>query len=154
VGRSQRKKPVKTAKKTLAPEFTVPAVKGMPFTRLPDMDGYPSRSVSPPASTAARDSESGQTWLTHCYGAVGVGRDNALDSGSGAELYVVTGHAPRHLDRNIALVGRVVSGMSLLSSLPRGTGPLGFYEKPEQHVPIRAIRIAADVPPEERTRLE
>jgi len=44
--------------------------------------------------------------------------------------------------------------MSLLSSLPRGTGPLGFYEKPEQHVPIRAIRIAADVPPEERTRLE
>ena len=45
-------------------------------------------------------------------------------------------HAPRQLDRNIALVGRVVQGMELLSALPRGSGPLGFYERPAEHVPI------------------
>ena len=48
-----------------------------------------------------------RAWLAHCYGMVGVGRDLDADSGSGAEMYVVIGHAPRHLDRNVALVGRV-----------------------------------------------
>ena len=96
----------------------------------------------------------GEAWLAHCYAMVGAGRDNEVDSGNGAELYVVIGHAPRQLDRNIALVGRVVQGMELLSVLPRGAGPLGFYEQPEQHVPIRRVRVAADVPEAERARLE
>jgi peptidylprolyl isomerase len=85
---------------------------------------------------------------------VGAGRANEVDSGTGAELYVVTGHAPRQLDRNIALVGRVVQGIELLSILPRGTGALGFYEQPAQRVPIVSVRMAADVPEAERTRIE
>ncbi|MDZ3831709.1 MAG: peptidylprolyl isomerase [Sphingopyxis sp.] len=93
-------------------------------------------------------------WPVHCYGAVGVGRNFSPDTGSGAELYAVIGHAPRHLDRNIALVGRVVSGIEHLSSLPRGTGALGFYENPAERVPIRAIRLASDLPPTEQPRFE
>ena len=31
---------------------------------------------------------------------------------------------------------------------------MGFYEKPEQHVPIKAMRVATDVPASERTELE
>jgi hypothetical protein len=42
-------------------------------------------------------------WPVHCYGMVGVGRGLSPDTGTGAELYTVIGHAPRHLDRNIAL---------------------------------------------------
>ena len=76
------------------------------------------------------------------------------DSGSGAELYVVTGHAPRQLDRNIALVGRVVKGMELLATQPRGSGPMGFYESAEQYVPIKSVLVAADVPVAERENLE
>lgn len=91
-------------------------------------------------------------WPVHCYGMVGVGRDLAPDTGSGAELYTVIGHAPRHLDRNIALVGRVVEGIEHLSSLPRGTLALGFYEKPEQRVPIVSIRLASELPPAEQPR--
>ena len=89
-------------------------------------------------------------WPVHCYGMVGVGRNLSPDTGTGAELYTVIGHAPRHLDRNIALVGRVIEGMEHLSSLPRGTGALGFYEKEEERVPILSVRIgneASDVPP-------
>jgi len=85
---------------------------------------------------------------------VGAGRDVASDSGNGSELYVVIGHAPRHLDRNIALVGRVVQGMEWLSALPRGTGALGFYEKPEQRLAIRSVRLASDVPEAERSNLQ
>ena len=38
--------------------------------------------------------------------------------------------------------------------MPRGTGPLGFYEKPEQYVPITSVRLAADVPASERDDLQ
>ena len=84
-------------------------------------------------------------WPVHCYGMVGVGRNLSPDTGTGAELYAVIGHAPRHLDRNIALVGRVVAGIENLSSLPRGTGALGFYEKPGQRVTITSIRLGNEV---------
>jgi len=88
-------------------------------------------------------------WPVHCYGMVGVGRNLSPDTGTGAELYTVIGHAPRHLDRNIALVGRVIEGIEHMSSLPRGTGALGFYEKEEARVPILSVRLgnaAKDVP--------
>jgi cyclophilin family peptidyl-prolyl cis-trans isomerase len=84
-------------------------------------------------------------WPIHCYGMVGVGRNLSPDTGTGAELYTVIGHAPRHLDRNIALVGRVIEGMEHLSSLPRGTGALGFYETEGERVPIISVRLASEM---------
>ena len=87
-----------------------------------------------------------RAWPVHCYGMVGVGRDLSPNTGSGTELYTVIGHAPRHLDRNIALVGRVIEGMEHLSSLPRGTGALGFYETPEERTKIASIRLGNEVP--------
>jgi len=93
-------------------------------------------------------------WPVHCYGMVGVGRGMSPDTGSGAELYTVIGHAPRHLDRNIALVGRVVEGIEHLSSLPRGTGPLGFYETAEERTTITSIRLASELPAAEQPRME
>lgn len=87
-----------------------------------------------------------EVWPIHCYGTVGVGRDYPPDTGSGAELYTVIGQAPRQLDRNIAVVGRVIEGMEHLSSLPRGTGDIGFYKTAEERTPILSIRIGSDVP--------
>ncbi|MBL9066223.1 MAG: peptidylprolyl isomerase [Sphingopyxis sp.] len=93
-------------------------------------------------------------WPVHCYGMVGVGRNLSPDTGTGAELYTVIGHAPRHLDQNIALVGRVISGIEHLSSLPRGTGPLGFYESEAERVPIASVRIATELPEADQLRFE
>ena len=86
-------------------------------------------------------------WPVHCYGMVGVGRDLSPNTGSGAELYVVIGHAPRHLDRNIALVGRVIEGIEFLSSLPRGHGGLGFYDlaQGDERVTIASIHPGTEV---------
>ncbi len=95
-----------------------------------------------------------RAWPVHCYAMVGVGRNLSPDTGTGAELYTVIGHAPRHLDRNIALVGRVISGIEHLSSLPRGTGPLGVYERAEQRVPIRTIRLASALPAGDRPQFQ
>jgi cyclophilin family peptidyl-prolyl cis-trans isomerase len=147
-------RPFKTAKATLKGEFTVPIKNDTHFTRLPDRDGYAPQVGHSNGFPAAHDPKSGRAWLTHCYGMVGVGRDNDADSGNGSSLYAVIGHAPRHLDRNITVIGRVVAGMPLLSTLPRGTAPMGFYDKPEQNVPIKSVVLAADVPEAERSKLE
>jgi peptidylprolyl isomerase len=152
-GDADGKRAIRAAKKTLNAEFDRPA-KGVPFTALPDPDTYAGQAGFSNGFAAARDSAAGTAWLAHCYGAVGVGRENDANSGGGTELYAVIGHSPRHLDRNVTVVGRVVKGIELFSVLPRGTGPLGFYEKPEQRVPVRAIRVAADLPEAQRTPLE
>jgi peptidylprolyl isomerase len=142
------------AKATVPAEFTRLISPSSVFTALPDPDTYAAHAGFIDGFPAARDTAGGDEWLVHCYGMVGIGRDDAPDSGDGSELYVVTGQAPRHLDRNITLVGRVVAGMELLSAMPRGTGALGFYTKPEQRTTIREVRLAADVPAAQRSPLE
>jgi peptidylprolyl isomerase len=96
----------------------------------------------------------GRSWLIHCYGMVGVARDLSPDTGSGSDLYAVIGHSPRQLDRNIALVGRVLSGMEVLTALPRGSGELGMYEDKSLRVPILRARLAEDMPATERPQVE
>jgi peptidylprolyl isomerase len=138
--------------KRLPAEFTRSAA-GLPFTRLKDPDTFASEVGFSDGLPVARTSGDGEAWAAQCYGMVGVGRDNDPATAIGAELYVVIGHAPRQLDRNTAVVGRVVWGIELLSSLPRGTLDLGFYE-PEQRVPIQSIRVGTEVPVAERLPLE
>jgi peptidylprolyl isomerase len=152
-GDPESKKPITRAQRTLPPEFDRSAA-GLPFTALPDPDTYAAEVGFSEGFPAARNAESGRAWLVHCYGMLGAGRDNSPDSGGGAELYVVIGHSPRQLDRNVTLFGRVLWGMELLTVLPRGSEALGFYAKPEQRVPIERVRVAADVAPEQRLELE
>jgi peptidylprolyl isomerase len=141
------------AMQRLAPEFTAP-LSAANFTELPDRDGYAPQVGFIDGFPAARDPAAGRAWLAHCYGAVGVGRDNAPDTGNGAELYAVIGHAPRQLDRNVTVVGRIRQGIEWLATLPRGTEALGYYAKPSENVPISRLSIAADLPAAQRTRLE
>jgi peptidylprolyl isomerase len=125
---------------------------GLAFSPLPYRDTYTER-VGSVAGLPTAEAD-GRAWLVHCYGMVGVGRDLAPDTGTGAELYAVIGQSPRALDRNIAVVGRVLSGMETLAALPRGTADLGFYTTPEQRLPIRQVRLAADMPAAERPHFE
>jgi len=92
--------------------------------------------------------------LTYCYGAVGVARDAAPDTGNSSELFAVIGATARRLDRNYALVGRVIDGMENLSALPRGRAEMGVYAKDQAPIPLKAVRIAADMPAAERPRFE
>ncbi|HEY1414527.1 MAG TPA: peptidylprolyl isomerase [Caulobacteraceae bacterium] len=141
------------AQRTLKAEFSRPYDAALPFTPLPDRDTYATATGFSDGFPAARDPQTHRTWLAHCYGMVGAGRDNGADSGGGTELYAVIGQAPRQLDRNVTLVGRALVGIDLLSSLPRGHGDLGFYQTPAERIPIKAIRLAADLPPAERLRI-
>jgi peptidylprolyl isomerase len=144
---------IKTAKARLAAEFSRPSA-GLHFNTLPEKDVYAPEVGFVDGFPAARDGQKGSTWLAHCYAMVGAGRDDDADSGGGTELYAVIGHAPRHLDRNVTLFGRVLQGIELLSSLPRGPAPMGFYEQASLRLPIGSIRVAADVDPAQRTNIE
>nr|WP_207544520.1 peptidylprolyl isomerase [Sphingomonas jatrophae] len=148
-----------TEKKPLPPTLKLPVamayerpLAGLDFRPMPYRDVF-ARQVGH-VGTWPVAVEGGAAWLPHCYGMVGVGRNEAPDTGSGAELYAVIGQAPRHLDRNIAVVGRVVEGMEHLAALPRGTGALGFYEQPAQRIGVTRVRLAADLPAKERPAVE
>jgi peptidylprolyl isomerase len=108
-------------------EYWRPA-QGMNFLAIKANDPY-SKQAGFSGGWPVATYKDGTASLTHCYGAVGVARDLAPDTGSGSELYTIIGHAPRQLDRNIAIVGRVIEGIENLSSLPRGTEKMGFYAK-------------------------
>jgi len=134
-------------------EFEAPAT-DQPFTALPDADAYAPEAGFVDGFAAARDPQTSTMWVTHCYGVVGAGRSTDPDSGNGSQLYMVTGHAPRHLDRNMTMIGRVVAGMEHLSTLPRGTGRLGFYETPEEQVVINSAHVGSTLAPEARLQIE
>ena len=153
-GDPENRHPLPSGIGKVAPEFDSDLPPHMSFTRLPDGDVYAPEVGFSEGFPVARSAALHKVWLAHCYGMVGVGRDLDVESGSGAEMYVVIGHAPRHLDRNVALVGRVLKGIELLSGLPRGSAEMGFYAKSERPTPIKSIRVAADVPAAERSDLE
>jgi peptidylprolyl isomerase len=138
----------------IAPEFERDWTAEVAFTPLPDGDVFAPEVGFVEGFPVAGDRAAGRIWMAHCYGALGVGRDNAADSGNGSELYAVIGHAPRQLDRNITVAGRVVMGMELLAALPRGTQPMGFYGTPAERVTIRRARFGDALPPGERVELE
>lgn len=134
-------------------EYTRPYA-GLAVTALGSPDAYAPGAGFSGGWPIAYSAKAGWANLAHCYGAVGVGRDLSPDTGTGGELYAVIGNAPRQLDRNIAVVGRVVDGIDKLSSLPRGTEALGFYKDKAQYVPVARIQLASGMPAEERPSYE
>lgn len=127
------------------------------FSGLDSIDPYVIKgqtgfSTGWPVAVALASSGN-MVWPTHCYGTVGVARD--LEStGTGAELYAVIGTPPRQLDRNIAVVGRVIEGIENLATLPRGKGENGVYDDPKLRVRIVSVRLGSDLPAAEEPHFE
>ena len=130
------------------------ALRGLRITPLGSSDSYAPAVGYVQGWPVAYDPKAGTANLPHCYASVGVGRDLSPDTGMGGELYAAIGHGPRSLDRVIAVIGRVVSGIEHLSSLPRGTEALGFYKERSSDVPIANVRLASMLPNGEQPRFE
>ncbi len=130
------------------------ALRGLTITPLGSSDSYAPAVGYTAGWPVAYDPKAGTANLPHCYASVGVGRGLSPDTGMGGELYAAIGHGPRSLDRVIAVIGRVVSGIEHLSSLPRGTEALGFYKERSSDVPIADVRLASMLPDSEQPRFE
>lgn len=110
-----------------------------PFTGF--IDGFP----------AARDEKKGgKAWLTHCPGTVAMARNDDPDS-SATDFYIVIGQAPRYLDRNLTVFGRVVWGMDVVQRIKRGpTLDNGIIEEDLERSWIKRMRLASSLEPDER----
>jgi len=134
-------------------EYSRP-LKGLRITPLGSPDPYAPGAGFADGWPVAYSPRAGWADLAHCYASVGVGRDLSPDTGTGGELYAVIGHGPRQLDRNIAVVGRVIEGIDKLSTLPRGTEALGFYKDKTQYMPISSVRLGSEIPAAGRPSFE
>lgn len=90
-------------------------------------------------------------WLIHCPGTFAFARDNEPDTAS-TEFYIVIGHAPRRLDRDLTAFGRVLSGQQYLQKLERGDPEVdsGVIADVAKRDLILSMRLASDVPAAER----
>jgi len=87
-----------------------------------------------------------KAWLAHCPGVIAMARNTAPDTGS-TDFYIVIGQAPRYLDRNLTVFGRVVLGMDVVQGIRRGpTENNGIIEKDEDRTRISRMQMGADLP--------
>ncbi len=109
------------------------------------VDGFP----------VGRDWSQGQMWLLHCPGAVAMARDSDPDTG-GTEFYIPIGHAPRRLDRNLTVFGRVLEGMQYVQKVNRGDPKVdsGVIKDAAKRDPIVRMQMAADMPRGEQPRVQ
>jgi peptidylprolyl isomerase len=153
-GRNDSDKPFPAGVVAKPPAEYTRSLKGLRIKPLGYADPYAPGAGFAAGWPVAYNAKAGWANLAHCYASVGVGRDLSPDTGTGGELYAIIGHAPRQLDRVIAVVGRVVDGIDKLSSLPRGTEALGFYKDASMFVPIASVRLASAMPAAERPAYE
>ena len=73
---------------------------------------------------AGRDPKTKEEWLLHCPGTVAMARNTEVDTGA-TEFYINIGQAPRHLDRNMSVFARVISGLEVAQRMTRGDARAG-----------------------------
>ena len=116
--------------------------RGLTVTPLDATDAYADNVGFVDGFPVAGDKR--RVWLAHCYAWSASAAATSSIPATDRNLYAVIGHAPRHLDRNVTLIGRVIAGIEHLASLPRGTGRLGFYDSAGTDVRIDSIELVSD----------
>ncbi len=101
----------------------------------------------------ARDPSRDKVWLTHCPGIVAMARKDDPDS-SRTDFYIVIGQAPRYLDRNMNIFGRVVYGMDVVQRIKRG--PIlgnGIIQDEMESSRISKMQLLSEIPEEDRLKV-
>ncbi len=137
---------------SVVPEFEI--ARFAPAQRMARVDTHSAVSGVTADGWPVASDGAGHAWLTHCYGMVGVARDAAPTSGTGAELFTPIGQSARRLDRNYAVVGRVIEGMQYLSALPRGPAPMGVHDAVKDRAAIVSVTLAGALPAADRPRFQ
>ena len=122
------------------------------YTRAQKPDFFAPETGFIDGFAVGRDPDKNTAWLTHCPGIVAMARNDGADS-SRTDFYFVIGQAPRYLDRNMNVFGRVIHGMEVVQKIRRGpAADNGIIRDDTASSRIRSIRLANDIPEEERLK--
>lgn len=129
--------------------------KGLNWASLGSPDLYAPQAGHVDGFAAARNPDTGRTWLMHCPGSMAMARDNDPDSGD-VEFYIVLGPGTRYLDRNLTVFGRVIDGMQYIQKLNRGDRSVasGVIQDQKRRDEIISMRVASDMPADARPAYE
>jgi peptidylprolyl isomerase len=131
-------------------EFEIAWSPDFPFTPAQSNDLFAPQTGFSDGFAVGRDPSEDRAWLTHCPGVVAMARNEDPDS-SRTDFYIVIGQAPRYLDRNMNVFGRIIDGMDAVQRIRRGrAGDNGIIRDDLASSRIRSMTLAADIPESER----
>ena len=134
-------------------EFEIDWKNELPFTLVQKPDLFAAETGFIDGFAAARDAKHKKAWLTHCPGVVAMARNDDADS-SRTDFYIVIGQAPRYLDRNLNIFGRVVDGMEFVQQINRGpVGNNGVFQDETASTRIQSMKLSSEFPAEEQLKV-
>ena len=134
-------------------EFEIKGSDELPFVPVQKPDLFAAETGFIDGFAAARDVRHDKVWLTHCPGVVAMARNEDPDS-SRTDFYIVIGQAPRYLDRNLSIFGRVVEGMEIVQRIQRGpAGNSGIFQDDTASTRIRSMKLLSELPAEEQLKV-
>lgn len=124
------------------------------FTLVQENDLFAEQTGFKQGFALAYNPSENKAWLTHCPGVIAMARSNEADSAS-SHFYIVTGQAPRYLDRIMTIFGRVIYGMNQVQAITR-TAVIEGEQAVEKsaHTPIISMQMMADVPVNEQMHFQ
>ena len=133
-------------------EFEIEWQAEFEFTPVQTNDFYADETVFLDGFAVGRDRKDNTAWLTQCPGVIAMARNEGPDT-SRTDFYIVIGQAPRYLDRNLNVFGRVVSGMDVVQRIRRGkASDDGVIFDDAASSRIRRITMADDIPEDDRLK--
>lgn len=130
-------------KSALKAELTRPLSKEFNLVQSPELIAPETGFIN--SIPAGRDPKTKEEWLLHCPGTVAMARDTGIDTGS-TEFYINIGQAPRHLDRNMSVFARVVSGLEVAQRMTRGERSAGgIIADKNKRAAIKWTKLGTDV---------
>ncbi len=134
-------------------EFELDWSDKLPFVQVQEPDLFAAQTGFIDGFAAARDERHEKVWLTHCPGVIAMARNNDPDS-SRTDFYFVIGQAPRYLDRNLNIFGRVVDGMEFVQRIQRGPADNnGVFRDETASTRILSMKLLSEYPEEEQLKV-
>jgi peptidylprolyl isomerase len=131
-------------------EFEIDWPEDVAYTQAQAPDMFAPQTGFIDGFAVARDKSDNKAWLIHCPGVVAMARNEGPDS-SRTDFYIVIGQAPRYLDRNMNVFGRVIHGMDIVQKIRRGKpADNGIIVDDVTSSRIRKISLGSEIPEEER----
>lgn len=133
-------------------EFEIEWNEEFVFTSVQKPDLFANETGFIDAFPVARSHEDGKAWLAHCPGIVAMARGEGADT-SRTDFYIVMGQAPRYLDRNMNVFGRVIEGMDVVQRIRRGAADAnGIISSDTERSRIRSIRLGSEAAEDEQVK--